>query len=130
MVLLSQLRNVEHVDLSRNQFFGEFFLDSANFSAMANTVKYLNLSGNQIFGGFGKNVGLFRNLEVLDLGLNKLTGELPELGSMLNLKVLRAGSNFLYGPIPEGLFESRMQLEEIDLSKNGFTGNFAANFGK
>lgn len=130
MVLLSQLRNVEHVDLSRNQFFGEFFLDSANFSAMANTVKYLNLSGNQIFGGFGKNVGLFRNLEVLDLGLNKLTGELPELGSMLNLKVLRAGSNFLYGPIPEGLFESRMQLEEIDLSKNGFTGNFSAIFGK
>ncbi|ONK75480.1 uncharacterized protein A4U43_C03F17300 [Asparagus officinalis] len=122
-VLLSQLRNVEHVDLSRNQFFGEFFLDSVNFSAMASTVKYLNLSGNQIFGGFGKNVGLFRNLEVLDLGLNKLSGELPELGSMSNLKVLRAGSNFLYGPIPEGLFESRVQLEEIDLSKNGFTGS-------
>lgn len=123
-VLLSQLRNVEHVDLSQNRFFGEFYMDSSNFTSMANTAKYLNFSGNQIFGGFGRSVRLFRNLEVLDLGQNKLNGELPEFDSMPNLKVLRAGSNFLSGPIPEGLFESGMQLVEIDLSGNGFTGNF------
>jgi len=59
---------------------------------------------------------------ILDLGQIKLTGEFPELDLMSKLKVLRAGANFLYGQIPEGLFEMIMHLEEIDLSRNGFTG--------
>ncbi|KAJ6835485.1 putative inactive receptor kinase [Iris pallida] len=120
--LLSELRNAEHVDLSGNRFFGQLLLDSRNLSGLANTAKYLNLSGNGIYGGFG-SMGMFRNLEVLDLGRNKLSGELPELGDLTNLRVLRAGSNLLYGPVPEGLLESGMQLLEVDLSGNGFTGS-------
>lgn len=121
--LFSEMRNVEYVDLSGNKFYGELFVDSSNFSTVVNTIKYINLSGNGISGGFGKSVDLFKNLEVLDLGKNKLSGTLPDFSEMGNLKILRVGWNFLYGMVPELLFETGMQLVEIDLSGNGFTGS-------
>lgn len=122
--MISELRNVEHVDLSSNVFYGGLFMDSSRLSSLANTVKYMNLSYNRLSGRFFSNdsMSLFRNLIVLDLGQNMLTGELPSFGSMSNLKVLSAANNLLYGPISEDLFGDTMQLEELDLSGNGITG--------
>lgn len=123
--LLSELKNVEHVDLSFNQFFGSISMGSDNISSLANTLRYLNLSHNNLSGGFFKTeaVQLFRNLEVLDLGDNQITGELPALNSMPNLRVLKLGGNQFFGSIPVELLESSVQLEELDLSGNGFTGS-------
>ena len=122
--LLSELKNVEHVDLSFNQFFGSISMGSDNISSLANTLRYLNLSHNNLSGGFFKTeaVQLFRNLEVLDLGDNQITGELPALNLMPNLRVLKLGGNQFFGSIPVELLESSVQLEELDLSGNGFTG--------
>ncbi|KAK8969212.1 putative inactive receptor kinase [Platanthera guangdongensis] len=122
--MFSELRNVEHVDLSSNIFYGDLFMDSSRLSSLANTVKYMNLSYNRLSGRFFSNdsMRLFRNLEVLDLGQNMLTGELPSFGSMSNLKVLSAANNLLYGPISEDLFGDAMHLKELDLSGNGITG--------
>ncbi|KAL0911950.1 hypothetical protein M5K25_017889 [Dendrobium thyrsiflorum] len=126
--ILSELRNVEHVDLSNNKFYGVLFMESSNFWSLANTVKYMNLSYNRLSGRFFSNdsMRLFRNLEILDLGQNQLTGELPSFDSLSNLKVFRAGNNLLDGPITEELFGSAMQLMELDLSGNGFTGSIQA----
>lgn len=123
-VMLSELRNVESVDLSYNSFYGGISMSLENISSLANTVQYLNLSHNKLNGGFFKSesIGLFRNLKVLDLGDNQISGELPSLGSLPNLRVLRLGNNQLSGLIPEELLESSV-LEELDLSGNGFTGS-------
>ncbi|KAI4317210.1 hypothetical protein L6164_025100 [Bauhinia variegata] len=123
--VLSTLRNVDHVDLSYNKFFGALSLTTENVSGLANTVHFLNLSHNSLNGAFFKadSIALFRNLEVLDLGNNQISGQLPSFGSLPNLRVLRLGHNLLFGSIPEELLESSMPLEELDLSGNGFTGS-------
>ncbi|KAK3001883.1 hypothetical protein RJ639_020627 [Escallonia herrerae] len=122
--LIPELRNVEYVDLSYNGFYGSVSLDVQNLSALCNTAQYLNFSHNRLSGGFFKaeSIGLFRNLKVLDLGDNEISGELPPFGSLPNLHVLRLGNNQLYGSIPEELLESSIPLQELDLSGNGFSG--------
>ncbi|GMI67887.1 sucrose-induced receptor kinase 1 [Hibiscus trionum] len=123
--LLSELRNVEHVDLSYNEFYGGLHVSVENVSSLANTIRYVNLSHNQLNGGFLKEeaIGLFKNLQVLDLGDNSIAGELPSFGSLPGLRVLRLGKNQLFGPVPVELLEGFVPLEELDLSRNGFTGS-------
>ncbi|KAG5045908.1 hypothetical protein JHK82_015288 [Glycine max] len=123
--VLSTLRNVERVDLSLNQFFGGLSLTVENVSGLANTVHFLNLSHNNLNGRFFTNstITLFRNLQVLDLSGNSITGELPSFGSLLALRVLRLPRNQLFGSLPEELLQTSMPLEELDLSFNGFTGS-------
>ncbi|KAJ6996671.1 inactive receptor kinase [Populus alba x Populus x berolinensis] len=123
--VLSELINLEIVDLSDNEFSGGFSDTSGeNVSGLANTLHLLNLRKNKLNGGFLKAdvIGLFRNLEVLDLGNNEVNGELPSFGSLTNLKVLRLGNNQLFGGIPEELLNGSIPIEELDLSGNGFTG--------
>lgn len=122
--LLRQFHNVEYVDLSNNQFFGGISLPSENLSSLSNTVRHLNFSQNNLTGGFFKadSIGLFRNLQVLDLGGNQITGKLPSFGSLPNLRVLRLANNRFLGEIPEELLESSILMEELDLSGNAFTG--------
>ncbi|PON50875.1 Tyrosine-protein kinase [Trema orientale] len=123
--LVQELRNLEYVDLSLNEFFGSISLPLENVSSLANTVHHLNLSHNKLSGGFfrGDSIKLFRNLEVLDLGDNQVSGELPSFGSLPSLRVLRLGNNQLFGSIPEEFLETSMPLVELDLSNNGFTGS-------
>ncbi|XP_072973889.1 probable inactive receptor kinase At5g10020 [Typha angustifolia] len=123
--VLLELRNTEHVDLSCNAFYGELAVDSANLSSLGNTARYLNLSYNQLHGRFfsADSVTVFKSLEVLDLSNNRLNDELPPLNGLYNLKVFWVRSNQLFGSLPEGLFESSMQLVDVDLSQNQFTGS-------
>lgn len=123
--LLSELRNVEHVDLSFNGFSGQLSMPVENISSLANTVRFVNFSHNNLNGGFfgGDSIGLFRNLEVLDLGDNYINGMLPSFGSLPNLRVVRLGNNQLFGPIPEELLGTSVPVVELDLSGNGFTGS-------
>ncbi|KAL5703840.1 hypothetical protein ACHQM5_022343 [Ranunculus cassubicifolius] len=123
--LVSELKNVEHVDLSNNKFYGGFDMELDKISSFANTIRHLDLSHNKLNAQFFNedSVTLFRNLEILDLADNELTGELPSFGSLPALRVFRAGSNMLYGALPEELFLGSIPLEEVDLSRNGFSGS-------
>ncbi|XP_037495872.1 probable inactive receptor kinase At5g10020 isoform X2 [Jatropha curcas] len=123
--VLSELINLEHLDLSDNQFYGELGgLSVENASGLANTVRFVNFSGNQLNGGFlrAEVIALFRNLESLDLSNSGINGKLPSFLSMLNLRVLRLGNNQLFGQIPDEFLNGSMPIEELDLSSNGFTG--------
>ncbi|XP_047322698.1 probable inactive receptor kinase At5g10020 [Impatiens glandulifera] len=124
-VLFSELRNVEIVDLSNNRFNGSLSMESYSISGLANTARYLNLGQNMLGGEFfsSESISLFRNLQVLDLSDNQLTGELPSFDSLPSLRILRLGDNQLSGTIPEELFENLLPLEELDLSSNLFSGN-------
>ncbi|KAA3473585.1 putative inactive receptor kinase [Gossypium australe] len=123
--LFTELRNVEHVDLSYNAFYGGLSVAVENVSSLANTARFVNLSHNQLNGGFFKEeaIGLFKNLQVLDLGDNLIAGSLPSFGSLPGLRVLRLGTNQLFGSVPVELLEGSVPLEELDLSRNGFTGS-------
>ncbi|MBA0686999.1 hypothetical protein Goari_014562 [Gossypium aridum] len=123
--LFTELRNVEHVDLSYNAFYGGLSVAVENVSSLANTARFVNLSHNQLNGGFFKEeaIGLFKNLQVLDLGDNLIAGSLPSFWSLPGLRILRLGTNQLFGPVPVELLEGSVPLEELDLSRNGFTGS-------
>ncbi|XP_058072164.1 probable inactive receptor kinase At5g10020 isoform X1 [Magnolia sinica] len=64
---------------------------------------------------------IFQNLEILDVSQNQIRGKLPSFHPLLSLRVLWVGNNLLDGSIPPELFGSSMQLEELDLSSNGFS---------
>lgn len=128
--IFSELRNVEHLDLSNNAFYGMLTMDTANLSSLASTAKTINVSYNKISGGLFTNatLPLFKNLEILDVNYNQLSGELPSFDALPNLRVLRAGNNQLFGPLQEGLFGSAIALLELDLSGNGFTGKLLQRY--
>jgi len=123
-VFFSELRNVEFVDLSLNKFTGELPGHPENVSTLGNTVRHMNLSGNLLSGRLFTNdtLALFKSLIVLDLADNKIGGELPHFGTLYNLKVLRLKHNQLFGEIPYELLTGSIQLMELDLSGNGFSG--------
>lgn len=124
-LMFSVLRNVEYVDLSGNSFAGSLAMSADNVSSLSNTVQYLNLSGNKLEAGFFARdvILLFRNLRVLDLGDNGITGELPSMGTLPYLQVLRLRGNQLSGSIPLELIQGPVPLVELDLSGNQFTGS-------
>ncbi|KAK9195633.1 hypothetical protein WN943_003758 [Citrus x changshan-huyou] len=69
-----------------------------------------------------KEIGILRNLEVLDLVSNNLNGTIPkEIGSLRNLEVLDLVSNNLNGTIPKEIGTLR-NLMGLHLSSNNLTG--------
>ncbi|KAK7860082.1 putative kinase-like protein TMKL1 [Quercus suber] len=62
-----------------------------------------------------------KNLQVLDLGKNKLSGTFPEfITRFLGLRELDLGDNVLSGSIPESL--AALNIEKLNLSHNNFSG--------
>ncbi|XP_061372595.1 probable inactive receptor kinase At5g10020 isoform X2 [Gastrolobium bilobum] len=120
--ILSTLRNVEHVDLSLNQFFGGLDLSVQNVSGLANTVHFLNFSHNNLNGPFfgSDSVQLFRNLQVLDLTNNLITGSIAVINST-TLNSLNLSSNGLSGSLPTSLGSCTV----IDLSRNMLSGDIS-----
>uniref|UniRef100_A0A1J3GHN3 Putative inactive receptor kinase n=1 Tax=Noccaea caerulescens TaxID=107243 RepID=A0A1J3GHN3_NOCCA len=125
--IFTELKNVEFVDLSCNRFHGGLSLSMDNISSISNTLRHLNLSHNALNGGFFSkdSMGLFKNLEILDLENNQINGELPLFESQPNLKILKLARNQLFGSVPEELLQSSIPLRELDLSQNGFTGSIS-----
>ncbi|KAL1207900.1 putative inactive receptor kinase [Cardamine amara subsp. amara] len=125
--IFTELKNVEFVDLSCNRFHGGLSLSMDNISSISNTLRHLNLSHNALNGRFFSEdaIGSFKNLEVLDLENNQVNGELPHFGSQPSLRVLKLSRNQLFGLVPEELLQSSIPLEELDLSRNGFTGSIS-----
>ncbi|KAF8080624.1 hypothetical protein N665_0932s0024 [Sinapis alba] len=123
--IFAELKNVEFVDLSSNRFHGGLTLSTDNVSSVSNTLRHLNLSHNALNGGFFSvdSIGLFKNLEVLDLENNQINGELPRFGSQPSLRILKLARNQLFGAVPGELLQSSIPLQELDLSRNGFTGS-------
>ncbi|KAK3041893.1 hypothetical protein RJ639_002175 [Escallonia herrerae] len=89
------------------------------------SLKSLNLAGNynlsadcsQLFGGS------WQKIEILDLGSNKLHGELPSsLGNMTYLTYFDLSSNHVQGGVPSSI--GRLcSLAYLDLSDNNLTGS-------
>ncbi|RVX19421.1 Receptor protein kinase CLAVATA1 [Vitis vinifera] len=86
-------------------------------------LRTLILSVNKLSGEItefldGLSACSYSTLENLDLGFNKLTGNLPDsLGHLKNLRYLQLWSNAFHSPIPESI-GSLSSLQELYLSQN------------
>lgn len=85
------------------------------------TLRKVNLAYNQFDGPIPAGLLDNENIEILDLQLNKLSGEVPAMDNAKALKTLRLNGNKLSGIIPASL-SGLVNLEMVDLARNAFTG--------
>ncbi|XP_010533657.1 PREDICTED: probable LRR receptor-like serine/threonine-protein kinase At1g63430 isoform X2 [Tarenaya hassleriana] len=74
-------------------------------------------------GTIPKEIGKLKNLKVLDLGNNLLTGPIPaELGNLSSIMIINLQSNGLTGKLPPELGNLRY-LKELHLDRNRLQGS-------
>ncbi|CAF2093792.1 unnamed protein product [Brassica napus] len=109
---------VETLDLSGLQLRGNVTLISD-----LRSLKHLDLSRNSFTGPIPASLGNLSELEFLDLSLNRFAGAIPvEFGNLRGLRWLNVSNNLLVGEIPDELM-SLERLEEFQVSGNGLNGS-------
>ncbi|KAJ0258325.1 Leucine-rich repeat receptor-like tyrosine-protein kinase PXC3 [Hirschfeldia incana] len=109
---------VEMLDLSGLQLRGNVTLIS-----YLRSLKHLDLSRNSFTGPVPASFGNLSELEFLDLSLNRFAGEIPvEFGQLRGLRSLNVSNNLLVGEIPDELMVLE-RLEEFQVSGNGLNGS-------
>ncbi|KAF8097816.1 hypothetical protein N665_0280s0018 [Sinapis alba] len=142
VTLVSDLRSLKHLDLSRNSFNGPIPASLGNLSEL----EFLDLSLNRFAGGIPVEFGKLRGLRSLNVSNNLLVGEIPDelmvlerleefqvsgnglngsiphwVGNLSNLRVFTAYENELVGEIPKGL-GLVSELELLNLHSNQLEG--------
>ncbi|CAO2037188.1 unnamed protein product [Urochloa humidicola] len=107
---------------ANNRFTGELPDDIFN----ASSLEYLSFPNNGLYGMLdGTRVTNLKNLSHLDLGGNRLTGNIPgTIGDLRRLEVLRLDHNDMSGELPSAL-SNCTNLITVDLRNNYFSGELA-----
>ncbi|XP_022758601.1 putative kinase-like protein TMKL1 [Durio zibethinus] len=113
--------SLSDIDLSDNLLTGVLAPSIWN---LCDGLVSLRLHGNSLSGSLSEPAlpnSTCKNLQSLDLGNNKFSGNFPEsITRFQALKELDLSGNMLSGPIPESL--TTLNLERLNLSHNNFTG--------
>ncbi|XP_073289757.1 uncharacterized protein [Primulina huaijiensis] len=105
------------INLANNRFTG-----TIPFSLSYMGIKEILLLNNQLTGCIPDGVGLWTDLQVLDVSFNMLTGHLPDsLSCLSEIEVLNFGNNKFSGTLPD-LVCSLRALLNLTLSANFFSG--------
>ncbi|KAG5524794.1 hypothetical protein RHGRI_031451 [Rhododendron griersonianum] len=99
----------------------------ANFSGLS-SLEYLDLSYNYLEGPIPKALFQLKNLSVVYLYKNRLSGGIPTPIESLNLTEIDLSTNTLSGSIPED-FGKLQQLEILHLHFNQLSGEIPASIG-
>ncbi|KAM3228529.1 hypothetical protein ACQJBY_059898 [Aegilops geniculata] len=135
---LSQLSNLQLLDLAENNFVGSIPESFANFSLMRQTsmmppVIIMNILYTQHDDSYGHMDIVWKGREYtfqgrdafvtgIDLSGNSLSGEIPsELTSLRGIQLLNMSRNYLSGGIPKDIGNLKW-LESLDLSWNKLSG--------
>ncbi|BAT14472.1 Os11g0559100 [Oryza sativa Japonica Group] len=103
------------LEISNNQIGGELPTDMENMS-----VKRLNLDSNQIAGQIPR---MPRNLTLLDISNNHITGHVPQsFCELRNIEGIDLSDNLLKGDFPQCSGMRKMSI--LRISNNSFSGNF------
>ncbi|KAB2033063.1 hypothetical protein ES319_D05G422800v1 [Gossypium barbadense] len=114
--------SLEFLNLKKNKFYGTIPPTFAEGCQLSN----FNLNGNLLEGPLTPSILNCNDLEVLDLGNNKINDTFPHwLGSLPQLQVLVLKSNHMHGSLrvnssKSSPFFSKIQI--FDLSSNYFSG--------
>uniref|UniRef100_A0ACD5ULP4 Uncharacterized protein n=1 Tax=Avena sativa TaxID=4498 RepID=A0ACD5ULP4_AVESA len=90
---------------------------------------YVQLSRNLLSGEIPSRIGAMRNISLLHLDGNRLTGRLPPEIGRLPLVMLNVSRNNISGPIPSEIGDI-MCLERMDLSFNNLSGELPESLFK
>ncbi|KAK4479471.1 hypothetical protein RD792_014985 [Penstemon davidsonii] len=113
---LSRACNLKHLNLAHNRFTKQKFL---KVGMLANLV-YLNLSRTNLIGRIPSNISHLHSLRTLDLSQNHLSNLIPPIVNM-NLKVLDLSHNNLTGEIPFSLIDELHEMERFNFSYNNLS---------
>ncbi|CAH9075463.1 unnamed protein product [Cuscuta epithymum] len=122
--LFTDLKRIEHLDLSNNKFSGVL---SPNISKLS-MMKNLSLYRNSFQGKIPSSIGQLKGLEYLDIRINRLESNIPsELGLCTNLTYLALAANSLSGFLPSSL-SSLTKLTQLGISDNHLSGEISPHF--
>ena len=123
-VELDYLWGLEELDLTGNQLTG-----GMPHFGNSRSLEFLNLGANRLSGEINPGWSMPSELEVLYLYNNKLSGEIPsQLGDLENLAALGLDGNRLSGEIPPELGKLS-NLDKMHLSDNRLVGDIPDELG-
>ncbi|KAL0683400.1 hypothetical protein Bca4012_050248 [Brassica carinata] len=115
----SGLSNLEVLDLSVNQIAGDIH---STFPTLCNRLVVANLSTNNFSGRIDDIFIECRYLKHVDLRYNRFSGEI--WSGFRRLVKFSVSGNRLSGNISASMFRGNCTLQVLDLSGNGFVGEF------
>ncbi|EOY29543.1 Leucine-rich repeat family protein / protein kinase family protein, putative [Theobroma cacao] len=119
-------RALERFTANNNLFTGPIPKSLKNCTSLYR----VRLEHNQLTGNLSEDLGIYPNLDYLDLSYNKFYGELsPKWGQCHNLTSLKLSNNNISGQIPSELGNA-IKLQVCDLSSNNLVGEIPKELGE
>ncbi|KAL4569473.1 hypothetical protein LXL04_025111 [Taraxacum kok-saghyz] len=121
------LTKLEVIDLEGNLITAN--LSTVNINNLKN-LQVLNLGFNRLFGEVPNSLSECKSLSILNLARNQIGGSIPDfLGNFVKLKGINLSSNRFTGSLQGEFWYNCPVLEHVDFSRNFVTGKIPQSFG-
>ncbi|MFS8032991.1 putative protein kinase RLK-Pelle-LRR-XV family [Helianthus anomalus] len=122
------LKNLEVIDVEGNAMTAN--LSMIDFTKLKN-LQVLNLGFNRLFGEIPYSLSECKYLSILNLAGNRIDGPVPEfLGNFVKLKVINLSLNRFSGSFGDRFWSYCDVLEHVDFSGNFLDGRIPNSLGK